>query len=150
MKLPIADCRLPIAQLSVRRRFAGCGHDGGQVAGLLQERGQFALGNDSCLGQQLKPKSGFIGFFLYGSHLGYKLCFASRTATGSVICGHGCAAADDLLGDNASSIVTFRDGAREFDNPKSERFGALFELERVHGPKLQKQSAIANRQSPIL
>jgi hypothetical protein len=142
MKLPIADCRLPIVALSARCSFSRSRHDGGQVVGFLQERGQFAFGNNSCLGKQLKPQRGFARFFFNGSHLGGKFCFASSATPGAVIRRHRGAAANDLFGNNTSRIVALRNGSRELDNAERKSFRALFEFGRIHVPTLRNQSAI--------
>ena len=149
-KMPIADCRLPIAELSARRSFARCCDDRGQVVRLLQKRGQFALGNNSGLGKQLKPQSGFVCLLFDSSRLRDKFGFASSAAARAVIGRHRSSAADDLFGNNSPCVIAPRHRAREFDNPQSKSFCALFEFGRIHVPTLRNQSAIANRQSAIL
>ena len=150
MTLPIADCRLLIAELSPRSRFARCGHNGRQVVRLLEERSQFAFGNDSGLGKQLKPQRGFVRFLFHRSHLRNKFSFASGAATRAIIRGHRGATPNDLFGNNSPRIIALRNRPRGFDNSKRKSFGALLEFGGIHLPTLRNQSAIANRQSAML
>ena len=149
MRLPIADCRLPIAESGAGGGFARGGHDGSEVVGFLQQRGQFALGNDSRFGKQFEPKRGFIRFFLNDSDFGDEFRFASSAAGRAVVRGDRGTTADDLFCDNSSCVVRSGNGPGQFNYSKSKGFGALFKFSWVHRRKLQVQSPIANRQSSI-
>ncbi len=148
-QLPIADCRLPITKSFSRRSFTRGGHDGGECVGFVEQRGQFLCRHRAGFDKQFQPQRGFVGFFLDGSDFGDEFSLAAGAATGSVIRRHRGAAADDLFGDGTSSVVRFRNGARELDDSQREGFCAGFEFCRVHGANLQTQSAIGNRQSAI-
>jgi len=147
--LPIAACRLPIAESFSRRRFARSGHYGGQLVGFVQQRGQFFCRQNARLDQQFQPERGFVGFFLDGADFGDEFGLTAGAATGAIICRHRSAAADDLFGDGASGIIGFWNGARQLDDSQRKSFCACLEFGRVHGANLQTQSAIGNRQSAI-
>jgi hypothetical protein len=149
MKLPIADCRLPIAESAAHRSLARCGHDRGQVIGLLQERGQFGLGNNARFDEQFDPESSLVCFFFNGSDFRNKFRLAPGAAGCAVIRGHRSAAANDLSGDNPPRVIILRNRSRKFNDPEGETFGVLFKFRWIHGSKRQNQSPIANRQSAI-
>ena len=142
-RLPIADCRLPIDESFASRGFAGGGHDGGEFIGFLQKRGQFSRRHHSRFDQQFEPEGGFVGFLFDGSNFGNEFGLAARAATGAIICRNRGAATDPLFGDNASGIVVFGHGPRQFDDAQGESFGARFQFDWIHGGKLQIQSAIS-------
>jgi hypothetical protein len=147
--LPIADCRLPI-----NRSFAGCRltrgcHDGGQGVGFFQQRGQFFRRHDAGLNQQFEPQGGFVRLFLDRPNFRDEFSLTAGAATGAIVRRHRSAAANDLFGDDTAGIVIFGNCASQFDDPQREGFGACFQLGRIHGLKLQTQSAIGNRQSAI-
>ena len=148
-QLPIADCRLPIKKSFSGRGFARGGHDGGDLIGFLQQGGQLARGHRAGLNEQFNPQRSFIRFFFYGSDLGDEFRLAAGAATGTVICRHRSAAANDLLGDDAPGLVGLGDRARELDDSQRKGFRAGFEFSWIHGANLQTQSAIGNRQSAI-
>ena len=148
-ELPIADCRLPIAELFAGCRFTRGGHNGGEFAGFFQERGQFGFRHGAGLDEQFQPETRLIGLFLDGSDFGDELGLAAGAATGAIVGCHGSATADDLFGDDAPGIVGLRNGTREFDDSQGKGFRAGFEFEGIHGANLQTQSAIGNRQSAI-
>jgi hypothetical protein len=148
-KLPIADCQWP-----VRKSFSGCGfarcrHDGGEVAGLLQERRQLSGGHGAGFDKQFEPQRGFVGFFPDGSDFGDEFSVAARTSTGAVIRRHRGAAANDLPGNDTSGIVAFWNRPRQLDDSQGKGFGACFQFGWIHGRKLPTQSAIGNRQPAI-
>jgi len=149
IRLPIADCRLPITDSFSRRRFARCGHDGGQLVRFIQQCRQFFCRQNARLDQQFQPERGFVGFFLDGADFGDEFGLAAGATTGAVIRRHRSAAANDLFGDGAAGIVGFGNGARQLDDSQRESFRAGFEFGRIHGANLQTQSAIGNRQSAI-
>ena len=149
MKLPIADCRLPITDSLAGRSFArGC-HDGREFVGFVEKCRQFLGRQNAGLNQQFEPQGGFIRLFLDRSHFGDKLGLAAGAATGSIIRGHRSGAAQDLFGDDAPGLVAFWHRPGHFDNAEGKSFGSGFKLGWVHGVKLQFQSAIGNRQSTI-
>jgi hypothetical protein len=150
MKLPIADCQLPIAKLATRDGFARGGHDGGEVVGFLQKSGELAFWNDSGFDQQFKPQSSFVGFFLNCPDFCCEFCFAPSAAGRTVVRSYGSSAANDLFCDDTPRIIRLGDGSRQLNDPKRKRFGSLFQFGGIHAPKLQKQSPLADRQSPII
>jgi hypothetical protein len=149
MRLPIVDCRLPIAESSASRCFARSCHDRCEVIGFLQQRGKFALGNDSGFAEQLKPESGFVRFFLNCSNLSDKFRFASSAARRSVVRCDRSAAPKDLFSHDSSGVIGLGNGPGHFNYSERKGFGALFKFEGIHVPRLLRQSPIANRQSPI-
>ena len=149
MKLPIADCRLPIAKLAAGGGFTGGGHNCCEVVGFLQQSGELAFRYNSRFNEQFEPQSGFIGFFFDRADLGDEFRFASGATCCPIIGGHRCAAADNLFGNDSSSIIALGNCSGEFDNPKRKSFGALFEFRGIHTPNLRNQSPIANRQPAI-
>jgi hypothetical protein len=148
-KLPIADCRLPIAELSASGGFARGGHDGGQVVGFLQQRGEFALGNYSGFGKQLKPQRRFVRFFLNCSDFSDEFRFASSPTSRAVVRCHRGAAPNDLLCHDSSCVIGLGNGPGHFDYSERKGLGALFKFKGIHMPKLIGQSPIANRRSAI-
>ena len=148
-KLPIADCRLPIGELLPRRSFARRCHDCNKLVGFLQQGGQLACGHRARFNKQFEPQRGFIRLFLNGSDFGDEFGLAAGAATGAVIRRHRSAAADNLLGDDASGVVIFWNRPCKFDDTQGKGFGSSFEFSWVHGASLQPQSAIGNRQSAI-
>ena len=148
-RLPIADCRLPISRLFARCRFARCGHDGSEHIGLLQKGGQLAGRHDAGLNEQFEPQRCFISLFLDGSNFGDEFGLTAGAATSSIVCGHRSATANDLFGDDTSSIIVFWNCPGEFDDSQGKRFGARFQFGWIHAPKLQTQSAIGYRQSAM-
>ena len=149
MKLPIADCRLPIKKLFAGRGFAGGCHDGRQGVSFIKQGGQFARGHDAGFDQEFEPQCGFIGFFFNDPNFSDELCLTARTATRAVICSHRSAAADNLFGDDAGGIVIFWNRFCQLDDSQSKSFRARLKFNRSHGMKLQIKSAIGNRQSAI-
>ena len=149
MKLPIADCRLPINGLFAGRGFARGGHDGGQFVGFVEQVGQLACGHDAGFNQQFEPKCGLVGFFFDDSDLGDEFRRTTRTATGAVVGGNGSSAADNLLGDGAGGVIILWNCLGQLDDSQSKSFCPGLEFNRSHGVKLQTQSAIGNRQSSI-
>ena len=149
MKLPIADCRLPIKDLLAGRGFPGGGHDGCQFICLFKQGGQFARGHDVGFNQQFEPQRGFVGLFFDDSDLGDEFRRTTRPATGAVVGGNGSSAADNLLGDGAGGVIILRNCLGQLDDSQSKSFCPGFEFNRSHGVKLQTQSAIGNRQSSI-
>lgn len=147
MKLPIADCRLPIS--SACGGFAQGGHDGGQIVCFLQQRRQFAGGDGSRFGEQFKPEGGFIGFFFDDANFRDEFRFAASSACGPVIRRQGSSAADDLFCNDASHVIGLGNRARQFNDAKRKVFGSLFQFGWVQGAKLSSQSATGNRQSAM-
>ena len=148
-RLPIADCRLPINRSFARRGFARGGHDGSKRIGFRQESGQFFCRHDAGLNKQFEPQGGFVSFFFDGSNFCDEFGPAAGAATGTIVCGHRSATANDLFGDDTSSIIVFWNCPGQFDDSQGKRFCARFHFSWVHAPKLQTQSAIGNRQSAI-
>ena len=149
MKLPIADCRLPITSSTARCGFARRGHNCCEVVGLLQKSSEFALGNGSRLNEQFEPQSRLIRFFFDGANLSIEFRLASSAAGRPIICGYRGATSNNLLRNNAPSVIALWNCPGQLDNAKGKSLGALFELDRIHAPNLQNQSPIANCQSPI-
>jgi hypothetical protein len=151
VKLPIADCRLPIEESLSCRSFArGC-HDGCEFVRFGQKRGKFSHGHDAGLDKQFQPECGFIGFFLNCADFGDKFRLAAGATTGTIVCGHRSSASDDLLGNDASGIVIFWNSACQLDDSQRKGFRARLQFSWSHdGAKLQTQSAIGNQQSSML
>ena len=147
--LPIADCRLPIKASFAGRGFARRGHDGSKFIGFFEQRGQFFYGHDACLREQFEPQSCFVRFFLNSADFGNKFCGAARAATGAVVCRHGSSAPQNLFGNDAARVVVFWNRPAHLDDPQGKSFRSCLKFGRIHGIKLQTQSAIGNRQSAI-
>lgn len=148
-ELPIADCRLTIEDLRAGSGFARNGHNGSQVIGFLQQRGNLAGGHNFRFAKQFQPERRLIGFFFHGSDFRDELGFASRATRCPVIGGNGGSAANDLFGNDIPSEISSGNCSRSFNDPKREGFGPLFEFSGIHTAKLPNQSPIANRQSSI-
>jgi len=148
-RLPIADCRLPIADSSIRRCFTRRRHNCGKVVRLLHNCGQLACGDNSRFSKKFEPESGFVGLFFESSDFCNKLGLASGPASCPIVCRDRSAAANDLILYHSSGFVRFRDCSRKLNYPKRKVFGALFQFGGVHTPKVLEQSPIANRQSSI-
>jgi hypothetical protein len=148
-RLPIADCRLPINGSFTGRRLARGRHDCSKVVGFLQKRRQLARRHYARFDEQFEPQRGLVGLFFNRANFGYKFRPAPRAATGAIVCGYRSAAANDLFGDDTSGIVAFWNSPGQFDDSQGKRFGARFQFDWIHAPKLQTQSAIGNRQSAM-
>jgi len=149
MKLPIADCRLPIGELFAGRGFARRCHDGSQFVCFLQQRGKFFRGHDFGFDEQFEPERGLISFFFHGSNFGNEFCLAAGATTRPIIRRDRCSTADDLFGNNSPGVVGLWNRPGQFNNPQGKCFGTIFQLQGCHAAKLRKQSAIGNRQSAI-
>ena len=147
--LPIADCRLSIGASRAGCCLARGGHDGSQIIGFLQQRGEFAGGGDAGFAEQLQPQRRLVRFLFDGADFGDKFRFASRAACRSVVGHDRSAAADDLPGGDLPRIIAFGNCSRQFNDAESKTLGSLLEFNRVHALKLSNQSPIANRQSTI-
>ena len=147
--LPIADCRLPINSSFAGRRLAGGRHDGSQGVGFFQQCRQFFCRHDARLNQQFEPQGSFVRFFLDRANFGNEFRPAPRAARRAIIRSHRSSATNDLLGNDAASIVILGNRTSQFDDPQGKRFGPGFQLDWVHLPKLQIQSVIGNRQSAM-
>ena len=150
MRLPIADCQLPIANSAARSCFVrGC-HDGGQIIRFLKQCRELLGGDGPGFSKQFEPQSGFVRLLLLnGSNLCDEFSFAAGAAGRAVIRRYLSATANNLFGCDASRIIGFGNAPRQFDDAKRESFGALFQFSRVHARKLLNQLAIANRKSTI-
>ena len=148
-RLPIADCRLPIEALFAGRGFARRRHDGGEFVRFNKQRGQFLFGQYVRLNQQFEPQGRFVRFLFDRADFGNEFRLTARPATGAVVCGHRCAAADNLSGYGARGVIIFGDRPGQLDDAQGKGFGAGFKFGWIHGGKLQTQSAIGNRQSAI-
>ena len=149
MRLPIADCRLPIKRSRAGGGFARSGHNGGQIIRFLKERRQFSGGNNSRLTERLEPERCFVRLLLHCSYFGNEFRLASSAARCAVICSDRSPTANNLICDSASGDIGFRNSPGQFDDSKGEAFGALFQFDGVHCRNVSEQSAIANRQSSI-
>jgi hypothetical protein len=149
MKMPIANCRLPIKGSFAGRRLARGRHDCSKIVGFLQKRRQLARRHYARLDEQFEPQRGLVGFFFNRANFGYKFRPAPRAATGAIVCGHRSAAANDLFGDDTSSIVAFGNRPGQFNDSQGKCFGPYFQFDWVHATKIQIQSAIGNRQSAM-
>jgi hypothetical protein len=147
--LPIAGCRLPIEALFAGRSFTRRRHDGGEFICFNKERGQSFCGQDVGLNQQFEPQAGFARFFFDIADLGDEFCLTSRPATGAAIRRHGSAAADNLFGEGACRVIVFGNRPGQFNDSQGNGVSARFQFSRVHGMKLQTQSATGNRQPAI-
>ena len=148
-RLPIADCRLPIKASFAGRGFARRGHDGSKFIGFFKQCGQFLRGHDAGFGEQLEPQNGFVGFLFDGANFGNEFCLTASAATGAVIRRHGSSATQNLFSNDAASVIAFGNCPAHFDDAQGKGPGSGFQFDRVHASKLQTQSAIGNRQSPI-
>lgn len=149
MKLPVADCQLPIAGSAPRRCFARGRHDGRQIIRFLKQGGKLGGFDRSGFSKQLKPKGSFVRFFLDCPNFCDEFGFASSSAGCPVVRRHGRATTDNLFGNDTSGVVSLGNTFRQFNDAKRETFGPLFQFGRVHARKLLNQLAIANRKSPI-
>ncbi len=149
MRLPIADCRLPIRKSFSRRCFTRVSHYGSKLVGFSQKRGKLALGHDPGLDKQFEPQCRLVGFFFDRPNLGDEFGVATCATTRTVISRHGGSTPHNLLGNHAPSIVVFWNRPQQFDDPQSKGFGTSFQFSWIHGSKLQTQSAIGNRQSAM-
>jgi hypothetical protein len=147
--LLIADCWFSIGDSLPRRSFMRCGHDCGQIISLLQQCRQLACRHCTGFDEQFEPEGGFISLFLNDSNFSDEFGMATGPATGAVIRRHRGAATDDLSGDHVSGIVVSRNRPCQFDDSQGKSFGACFQFGRIHGVKLQTQSAISNQQPAI-
>ena len=151
MRLPIADCRLPIRESLSRRSLARRSHYGGQLVRFGQKSRTLARRHSFGLDQQFEPKRRLISFFFNRADLGNKFGWAARSATGPIICRYRSrsATANNLLGNRTTSIVILGNGPRQIDDPPGKGFSASLQFGRIHGAKVQTQSAIGNQQSAI-
>ncbi len=140
----IANRQSPIANFPLFSRscFARARHNGRQLVGFLQQRDQLACGHCAGLDEQLEPQRGFVGFFFDRADFSDEFGLATRSATSAIIRGDRSAATDNLLGNNAASVVVFWNGASQLDDPQSKSFRARFQLGGVHDSKLQIQPAV--------
>jgi hypothetical protein len=150
MKLSIADCRLSIKESLSCRSFARSRHDGRKLVGLGQKSRKFSGSHRSRFDQQFEPKCRLIRLFFDRTDFGNEFGLTAGSATGPVICRHGSAAADDLLGNRTSGIVVLRNGPGQFNDSERKSFSSSLQFGGIHGSKLQTQSAIGNRQSAML
>ena len=149
MKLPIADCRLPIWESFSRRSLArGC-HDCRKLVCFGQKRGKFSRGHDVGLDKQLDPQRRLVCFFFDRPDFGDEFGLTARTATGAIICSHRSSASHNLLGDDTSCVVIFWNRPCQLDDTQRKGFGSGFQFSWSHDAKLQTQSAIGNRQSSM-
>lgn len=88
-----------IEQARAGRASSG-GHDGGEFAGFLQERGEQLGLDDGCIGEEFKPVDAFIGLFFANLDFCQKVCLAFSEAGRAVIGSNGSAAAEELLAEN--------------------------------------------------
>jgi len=148
-QLPIADCRLPINGLFAGRCLARGRHDSRQGIGLFEQGGQFFCGYDFGFDQQFEPQCRFVGFFFDRADFRNEFRTATSATRCAVIRCHRSPAANDLFGNDTSSIVIFGNRSGQFDDSQSKGFGSGFQFGGVHSPKLQIQLAIGNWQSAI-
>ena len=148
-RLPIADCRLPIAELSPRGGLSRGRHNGCEFIGLDQQSRQLFRRHDASLGKQFQPQCGFVRFFFNGTDFGNEFRLATGTATGPVIGRYRSAAPKDLFRNDSAGTVVFWNGARHFNESQCEGLGSLLEFSGVHTRTIRNQSAIGNRQSAI-
>ena len=149
MRLPIADCRLPIGGSRSRGRFARSRHDGGEFVGFTQKRAEFACWHDAGLNEQFEPKRGFISLLLNDSDFRDEFSLTSGAATGPIVGRDRGATAQDLLGDHPARVIVLGNRSRQLDDSQGKGLGSGFQFGWVHAAKLQIQSPIANRQSAI-
>ncbi len=149
MKLPIADCRLPIGESLSRRSLARGRHDCRKLVRFCQKRGKFSRGHDVGLDEQFEPQCRLVCFFFDRPDLGNKFGLTARPATGAVVRSHRSSASHDLLGDDASGVVIFWNRPGQLYDTQGKSFGAGFQFSWGHDVKLQTQSAIGNRQSSM-
>lgn len=147
--LLIADCRLPIKESITGCSFARCDHNGGKVVGFLQERRQLADGHQPGFNQQFEPQCGFVSLLFHRTDFGDEFSLAAGAATGAIICRYQGPTANNLFGDDTPCIVIFGNRAVQFDDSQGKGFSSGFQFGWVHPPKVQIQSAIANRKSAI-
>ena len=149
MKLPIADCRLPIWESLSRRSLALGRHDCGEFVRFGQKCRQFLCWHDAGLGEQFEPQRSFISLFLDNANLGDKFRLAARAATRAIIRRHGSSTTKNLFCDDASCVVALGNFSAHLDDSQGKCFGSRFHFSWSHGLKLRTQSAIGNRQSAI-
>lgn len=147
--LLIADCRSPIKKSVAGCGFARCDHDGGEFVGFLQKWRQLAYGHYPGFNQQFEPQRSFVSLLFHRPDFSDKFRRAAGAATGAIIRRHRSPAANNLFGDDTSRIVIFWNRAGQFDYSQGKSFCSDFQFGWVHSPKLQIQSAIANRKSAI-
>lgn len=64
---------------------SGCGHDGCEFAGFLQERSEQLGLDDGCFCKEFKPVDAFIGLFFANLDFCQKVCLAFSKAGGKPI-----------------------------------------------------------------
>ena len=67
-RLPIVDCRLPIARSATGRGLPRSGHDRSQLVGLIEQVRELAHWQEIGLAKQFDPKRRLVGFFLHQTH----------------------------------------------------------------------------------
>lgn len=149
MKLPIADCRLPIGESLSRGGLARRCHDCRKLVCFGQKRREFSRRHDVGFDKQFEPQCRLIGFFFDRPNLGDEFGLTARPATGAVVRSHRSSASHDLPGDDASGVVIFWNRPGQLDDTQGKSFGAGFQFSWGHDAKLQTQSAIGNRQSSM-
>jgi hypothetical protein len=149
MKLPIANCQLPIKESLSCRSFARGHHDGRKLVCLGQKSRKLSGSHRSRFDQQFEPQCRLIRLFFDRADLGDEFSLTTSPATRPVICRHGSAAANDLLGNRPSGIVVLRNGPGQFNDAERKSFSSGLQFGGIHGSKLQTQSAIGNRQSAL-
>ena len=149
MRLPIADCRLPIKKSFSCGSFARRCHDGGKLIGFIQKRRKFARRHDARLDEQFEPKRRFISLLLDCSDFGNEFSLTTGTTTGAIVGRHRSSAAQYLLGDDAGRVIVLGNRPGQLDDSQGEGFGSGFQFGWIPAARLQTQSAIGNRQSAI-
>jgi len=148
-RLPIAGCRLPINGSFAGRRLARGRHDGSQGIGFFEQGGQFLYGYDFRFNQQFEPQCRFVGFFFDRAGFGDEFRATPSATRRAIIRRHRSPTANNLFGNDTSRIVIFRNRAGQFNDSQRKSFSSGFQFGWVHSPKLQIQSAIANRKLAI-
>jgi hypothetical protein len=150
MRLPIANCQLPIGELFPSGGFSRTGHDRSEFIRFGQKRRKLAGRHDSRFDEQLNPQSTLVRFFFDGSNFGNEFSATSCATTCSIIRSDGCAASQNLATEHAPGFVVFGYRSCHFHNSQGKGLCSDFKFAWVHVAKLRTQSAIGNRQSAIL
>ena len=149
MRFSIFDFRLPISGSLTGRCLARGRHDRSQSAGFFQLGGQFLCGYDFGFNQQFEPQCCLVSFFFDHADFGGEFRAATSAARRTIVRRHRSPTANDLSGNDTSSMVIFRNRASQLDDSQGKSFGSGFQFGWIHPPKLQIQSTIANRKSAI-
>ncbi len=127
MRLPIADCRLPVRKSLSRRSFARGSHSAG-------------------LDEQFDPKCSFIRLLLDRTDLGEEFDLPAGATTRAIVRCDRSSTPHDLFGADASCIVISLNRPGQFDDSQGKGFGASLQFRWIHNSKFQIQPATGNRQ----